>query len=363
MKTLLSGLCALLILTSAALASPDITLKVGDQAPALENVDWLKGEAVREYEKGHIYVLDFWATWCGPCVRSIPHINEMAKVRRDDKVTVIGVAIWPNERMVPTAQFVEERGEGMDYTIATDIDGKTADAYMRASGQNGIPTAMVIDREGKIAWIGHPMAGLDDVVAQVVEGTYDVEAEAKRAAKAAQDESQWQAVLAETQPLIAEFRQALDGKNWAEVDRLSAEIAPRHPNFSNILMYRYQAHVHMNGIEEAAEVGRDLLADAYKDEAGLLNGMAWWIVDPESKLNHEDRDLDLALAIAQRADEITEHKDPNVLDTLARVHFFRGDVAEAVKTQKHAIEMAASNPDMAEYLGKSLAEYEAALEG
>gem|GEM_PF-5438330 len=151
---LISAGCAL---TFAAIASAG-GLTIGDQAPDLgKDVTWIKGDSVPEFEKGHVYVLDFWATWCSPCVRAIPHMDEVAEKHEADGVTVIGVAIWPNDRMTPTAEFVKDKGDDMSYTIAADISGATARKFMDATGSNGIPTVMIVDREGVLAWVGHPM--------------------------------------------------------------------------------------------------------------------------------------------------------------------------------------------------------------
>src|SRR5271154_4876234 len=93
-------------------------LMVGDPAPALSVDKWLKGEPVPAFAQGHVYVVEFWATWCGPCRRAMPHLSELQHRYRND-VTLIGVSVWeprPNE----VAPFVTKHAAQMDYTVATD---------------------------------------------------------------------------------------------------------------------------------------------------------------------------------------------------------------------------------------------------
>jgi len=68
------------------------TLKVGSDAPPVAVVKWFKGTPVDTLEKGKVYVVEFWATWCGPCKMSIPHLTEMAH-KYGDKVTFVGVSV------------------------------------------------------------------------------------------------------------------------------------------------------------------------------------------------------------------------------------------------------------------------------
>jgi thiol-disulfide isomerase/thioredoxin len=72
-----------LILTVAALAAVTITSKalalgIGDAAPEINASKWVKGDAVHKLEADKTYVVEFWATWCGPCLEIIPHLTEMA---------------------------------------------------------------------------------------------------------------------------------------------------------------------------------------------------------------------------------------------------------------------------------------------
>ncbi len=164
----------------------DKILRVGDPAPAFKIGRWLKGSPVQALEKGKYYVVEFWGTWCQPCRMYIPHLTEVAK-KFQDKVTVIGVDVWEEgqpgiadadlDKIVD--QFVKEMGDKMDYHVCRD----TADEYMTkhwliASAPLGVPHSLIVDPEGKIAWIGHPMR-LDKYLPQILDGTFDRQKYAK----------------------------------------------------------------------------------------------------------------------------------------------------------------------------------------
>ncbi|MCA8966432.1 MAG: alpha/beta fold hydrolase, partial [Planctomycetes bacterium] len=85
---------------SSANGEPRAVLNPGDLAPALSLGRWLKGEPLTELARGRVHVVEFWATWCGPCRKAMPHLTELA-TRHAADVTVLGVSVWePDEAKV-----------------------------------------------------------------------------------------------------------------------------------------------------------------------------------------------------------------------------------------------------------------------
>lgn len=148
----------------------------GAKAPKIEVSKWIKQGPVAASDK--YTVVEFWATWCGPCRTSIPHLTELAKQYKD-KVDFVGVSVYERgdsfEAITANvAKFVDSMGEKMDYHVALDTpDGKTAKNWMAAAEQDGIPAAFIVDPKGVVVWIGHPM-GLEEPIKEALEGKLDV---------------------------------------------------------------------------------------------------------------------------------------------------------------------------------------------
>ena len=103
-------------------------LMVGDKAPVLQTGKWVQGEPVEGFDTNHVYVVEFWATWCGPCVGSIPHLNQLWEKYKDKGVIVIGQDVWDSDAAV--TPFVKKMGANMTYRVALDDKGQVADGWM-----------------------------------------------------------------------------------------------------------------------------------------------------------------------------------------------------------------------------------------
>ena len=330
---------------AAAKPAEKETLGIGDKAPDLTAVKWLGDKQVTGFEAGKVYVIDMWATWCGPCVHSIPVINALQQKYKDKGVTIAGVAVWPRKGMKPTKDFYEAQGDKMGYTVGEDVDGKIAKSYMAAAGQHGIPTAFLIGKDGKIAWIGHPEGGLAEALDLVVNDKFDAKAFAK--------------TQAEKEALGEELQAAMQADDFKKVQQLVEKAIKLDPNQVQFQMLRYIATVKVDGKDKAAGIGKDLIAGPLAKDSEGLNALAWMIVDPSGEqMKPEERDADLAIAAASKAAELTKNADPAVLDTLARAYFTKGDAAKAVEIQTKAVELAPEQ--MKEDLTSSLEEYKTA---
>lgn len=328
---------ALMALSCNALAQP--RLKIGDPAPSLEIESWIKGEPVTEFRSGHVYVVEFWATWCPPCKKSIPHLTELQKTY-EDAATIIGISAKDanGESLDKVAKYVTSAGKSMEYTVAFDDGSKTNQAYMVAARQRGIPTAFVVDQQGKIVWIGHPLMGLDDVLERVVKGEFDPQGTQKG-----------DALVKEIHGLIRDQR---PDEAMSRIDTLIA-LDPR--KYGQYAAVKFQHLLTIRKDRAAAyEYAKDITTGVLKDSARAHADIAWAILtDPESA----SRKLDVALALATRAAELSERKDASVLDTLARAQFENGEHGNAIATQKLAIAIA--KPADVNRMTEKLAEYEA----
>ena len=318
--------------TLAAPAQAEPTLHLGDAAPSLGGkVSWIKGKQADGFEKGRVYVLDFWATWCGPCVATIPDLNAVANDYRDRGVTVIGVAIWPRKSMEPTDKFVAKQGDKMNYVIAGDIDDRAAKAYMDATEQFGIPTTMVIDRDGRLAWIGHPQMDLRGTLDTVLADGYSVDQVVARQSKI----DSGYAMLKDAEALANQDKW---DESFAIVDKV---IAIDNKEFGYLALIKFQYLLgRLHRPDDAYAYGATIVASTIHEDPVLLENMAKFILTGKGVT---DRNYELAHKAASRAAEITKNKKAPVLDTLAQVCFAMGKIADAHAAETRAIALVTDN--------------------
>jgi thiol-disulfide isomerase/thioredoxin len=322
----------------------DKVLSLGEQAPPIRNATWLKGEPVTEWVKGQIYILDFWATWCGPCVQAIPHMNEVQEKYKDKGVNVIGVAIWPRKGQRDTKAYVEAgRPAPLNYRVAEDDKGGTsARSFMDSTNSGGIPRVIIVDRDGRFAWIGHPLDGMDEALEQIVAGKYDINKVADEQ-KAAADK------INRSQQLMSEFSRAQMAEEWPKAVEIADQMIAHDPDlFTNAAIYKYvMVLTKLNDRPKAAEVGKMLVDGPLAKNPQALGLLGRVIVDEES-IPADARDYKLALAAASRSNELSEGKDANALAALAAVALNDKEYDKAVTHAEKALELVKDQEQIAE---------------
>ena len=337
----------------AEATEPPAELVIGDPAPPIAISKWINGEPFSAYTPDKVHVVEFWATWCGPCLSSMPHIATLQE-EYGDKLAVVGVTAEDDETV--SAFMKQTSGDGekkwsevLTYRIALDDNGKTNAAFMEAAGQNGIPCAFIVGKTGQIEWIGHPME-IDEPLKQIVEGNWDSE----KAKVTANEAKEVREALNKVGPKVDE---AVSSGDFETAVKLVDGLIERFPTNKDLPMIRFQCLIGGGMSEQANTTAKTLIENAQGD-ARLLDQLAWMMVTgPEAP----GVDLELALSAAQKAVELTEEKDVSAIETMARVQFRKGNVEDAVSLQKKTLELA-TNPRQVQQLTAGLKKYEEALQ-
>jgi thiol-disulfide isomerase/thioredoxin len=141
---------------------------------------------VENFQKGKVCVVEFWATWCKPCIAAMPHLSELNRKYKNE-MTVIAIDIYESKaRPVKSDKrvkdFVDSMGSRMDFNVAIEDSNFTVLDWIESTDEknDGIPLTFVVNSEGRLAWIGHP-SKLDEVLDKIINNTWSISEElAKR---------------------------------------------------------------------------------------------------------------------------------------------------------------------------------------
>ncbi|MBL7872089.1 MAG: TlpA family protein disulfide reductase [Cyclobacteriaceae bacterium] len=151
------------------------TLKEGDLAPELLPFKWLRGKESLNWGSPSFHMIEFGATWCKPCAAAIPELITLQKDFQD-QLTIVSVFVMEGDAKKPeyiprVQRYISKRGAQVNYTMVADWpDGRIKKNWLEASNQNGIPSMFIVDREGKIVWIGASPEKARAIIEKLVKG-------------------------------------------------------------------------------------------------------------------------------------------------------------------------------------------------
>ena len=376
-RSRLISILALMTLVASALspalgqnaqAAPDLALKAssafatstptpaalspGDLAPGLFIAQWLRGRPMPSFTPDSVSVVVFWASWCDASVAAISTLNAVQRRFAEQQVRLIAISSRDSEgeSVARMKARLDSSAIPIEFSVAFDERRRTAHAWLDAAEQEYIPTAFIVDRTGKVAWIGSPLwpAGeFQEAVAATVAGELDA-----RGLERLRD--RWSNFVSRVQTLEGEAQQAQMTGQLDAAARIFDQLITL--NVRNAPMYtinKFSMLLTRGREEQAYEFARAAIVGPLHNDASMLNELAWSILDEEGL---EKRDFKLALAAARRAEELTQGQDPAILDTIARAYQCLGDLNQAIAFQTRAVELAPEDSERTQYAEK-LVEY------
>jgi thiol-disulfide isomerase/thioredoxin len=302
--------------------------EIGDLAPALTATEWL-GPPV-ESLRGRVHVVEFWATWCQPCQKSIPDLKRLARAH-GDRIRVVGVAASEAGDAAGVREYAKRAG--IDYTIAYADDEALFEKWMHAARVSGLPWVFIVDTEGRLAWWGQPFeTEFEPTLRQVVSGRFDLAAMRNKIADRQRLDREGWDILQKVQRAAGEKK--ID-EALGMLDRLIALDAAR---FWYEVAWKFLLLLEKKDTERAYAYGRKIVAGASRDNPHALHDIGTAILDYPDP---EGRDLKLARTALERGHQLTHGENPDILRSLARLRVLQGQKARARPLLERALRYAA----------------------
>jgi thiol-disulfide isomerase/thioredoxin len=310
-------------------------------APSLKVENWLRGEPLTNFHPGKVYIVEFWATWCPPCVKAIPRLIELQAEYKDEGLEVVGIAArekppTADEARTKLDAWLTEKFSNLNYRIGFDSTGEMNKLWMDASSSFGIPTSFVVDRDGHIGFIGHPIQ-IDAVLPKIINGTWrsSYEAKAADAKRIAAGQR-----LARERAILETIRPAMEAKDWpAALSAVEKGIAAMpdtlefRESHADLLLHK------MRDTATGFQVLRQLVRDAIEKQSDAVR----WLIavmeqlfDPENDRAHLPRAERFAIGR-----DVSEHILNSVQDSggdpftsyrvVAQYYYESGDKQRAIE--------------------------------
>ena len=358
-------------------ARPEPTLTIGSKAPALNIEHWVqdgqgKFKPITKFELGQVYIVEFWATWCGPCIAAMPHIVELQKKYADRGLQVVSISDEELDTVSeflkrevakpkPPAAKVESAKEQASadekpitygvltsaYCLTTDPDRSCHEDYMTAAQRNGIPCAFIVGKDGIVEWIGHPMS-IDSALASVLDGKWDRQSflvEYRESENFTRRASEIMQAASKNR-----FAEALKLVEQAEGDFESPIFKARIGSLNASIQASQLEYMVLKNNPESVAVLSSLL----KDKPALaINQIVWQSVAvPYIAGRKANQELIKASIKHMQLALEAEPESSYYLDTQAHLYGLLGEVDKALELQEKAVKSAddQTRPSIEEFL-------------
>jgi thiol-disulfide isomerase/thioredoxin len=296
---------------------PPLTL--GAAAPPLPHVEWIQGPAVSRFQAGRVYLVEFFATWCQPCRKSVPELKALQARHAPRGLTVVGVAAAEQAGAKELTTFV--KAQRLNYPVAFSEQADVFERWMRAGRASGLPWVFLVDKKGRVAWWGQPFdEGFEGALEAVLAGRAPSLTDAQRAQRQARDQEGWDVQDA----MQTALQTGHESQALALIDRLLT-IDPERFWYEAALKFELLLR---GGDPGARDYGEFLVSSVSRNNphALFMIGKALMAGAPVSP-----RDLALAERALARAMTLTHAESPEILRLLAQVKAMQGDRAGAVQ--------------------------------
>ncbi|MCP4836471.1 MAG: hypothetical protein GY895_17090 [Phycisphaera sp.] len=300
---------------------------LGKAAPPPPGGELVVGPPLEAWSEDGYTLLVFWSPFVGGASE---HVGRLGQVVRDTAhIDGVSIAFGPRDQVEAALADLPGRDPVIPRTII-DSEDAWRDTFLAPLGLTSLPAVVAIDREGRVSYHAS-LRGMDQPLSMIVADTWNPDDYATSALEYAARMNLTR-VVEEGRSLARRDQASID--QVLETLREGLRLDPRN---TPLLVKEFDILLaDADRPEEAYEVGRRIM-EAFPTSPITLNDLAWHVV---SFPNVRDRDLDFALEASRRANAIQGWMDYGQLDTLARVHWMRGDESEAVRVQRMAAGLA-----------------------
>jgi thiol-disulfide isomerase/thioredoxin len=321
MKHNFTCLFIFIFLSIRQLSAQNNSAFIGQDAPELKIEKWVKYGGFNSLQKGKVYLIDLWATWCVPCIAGMPHLSQLQKEYKSKGLEVIGITSEDKygNTIENVKNFVVKKDTAMNYNVAwiassakDSEEGIWLHPWMIKSGSNNLPTAFLIDRNGKFVYAGDPST-IDETLLAVINNNYNV-----------------------------------DDLKENYLSGINAEKT----------LSEFNAAIKTQETDSAIIIGKQLLHEFKYVKPNTYLVMGWQVAHIKNDIDSQL--LNIGYEAAIRGIKLTNFNSPAFFDVLAGIYAVKKDYLSAVIAEKAAVSL--SEGDMKKNQTKNLENYLAELQ-